>query len=168
MQTFTYPLFWKFIYRYGNLVISPLLLLYTLSLVALIDKNLIILIPFLLALFILYFLNKSYINFYKLVPYKIEIDDEKIICTDFLFRDKSITIFIKDIESISGGIFDGRYRGLMKVCDGKNKLCVGFFDRINNSSKLVTLILSKVDKKIYDKVIEQIKSIKIKPDIKSK
>jgi hypothetical protein len=168
MQTFTYPLFWKFIYRYGNLVISPLLLLYTLSLVVLIDKNLIILIPFLLALFILYFLNKSYINFYKLVPYKIEIDDEKIICTDFLFRDKSITIFIKDIESISGGIFDGRYRGLMKVCDGKNKLCVGFFDRINNSSKLVTLILSKVDKKIYDKVIEQIKSIKIKPDIKSK
>lgn len=168
MQTFTYPLFWKFIYRYGNLIISPLLLIYALSLVVLIDKNLIVLIPFLLALFILYFLNKSYINFYKLVPYKIEIDDEKIICTEFLFRDKSVTIFIKDIESISGGIFDGRYRGLMKVCDGKNKLCIGFFDRIINSSKLVTLILSKVDKKIYDKVIEQIKSIKIKPDIKSK
>ncbi len=168
MQTFTYPLLWKFIYRYGNLVITPLLLLYTLSLVILIDKNLIILIPFLLSLFILYFLNKSYINFYKLVPYKIEIDNEKIICTDFLFRNKTITIFIKDVESISGGIFDGRYRGLMKVCDGKNKLCIGFFDRLNNSSKLVTFILSKVDKKIYDKVIEQIQSIKIRPDVKSK
>lgn len=168
MQTFTYPLLWKFIYRYGNLVITPLLLLYTLSLVILIDKNLIILIPFLLSLFILYFLNKSYINFYKLVPYKIEIDNEKIICTDFLFRNKTVTIFIKDVESISGGIFDGRYRGLMKVCDGKNKLCIGFFDRLNNSSKLVTFILSKVDKKIYDKVIEQIQSIKIRPDVKSK
>jgi hypothetical protein len=56
----------------------------------------------------------------------------------------------------------------MKVCDGKNKICIGFFDRLNNSSKLVTLILSKVDKKIYDKVIEQIQSIKIKPDTKSK
>lgn len=168
MQTFTYPLLWKFIYRYGNLVITPLLLLYTLSLVILIDKNLIILIPFLLSLFILYFLNKSYINFYKLVPYKIEIDNEKIICTDFLFRNKIVTIFIKDVESISGGIFDGRYRGLMKVCDGKNKLCIGFFDRLNNSSKLVTFILSKVDKKIYDKVIEQIQSIKIRPDVKSK
>jgi len=168
MQTFTYPVIWKFIYRYGNLVITPLLLLYALSLVALIDKNLIILIPFLLSLFILYFLNKSYINFYKLVPYKIEVDDEKIFCSEFLFRDKTVTIFIKDIESISGGIFDGRYRGLMKVCDGKNKLCIGFFDRLTNSSKLVTLILSKVDKKIYDKVIEQIQSIKIKPDTKSK
>ncbi len=168
MQTFTYPLLWKFIYRYGNLVITPLLLLYTLSLVILIDKNLIILIPFLLSLFILYFLNKSYINFYKLVPYKIEIENDKIICTDFLFRNKTVTIFIKDVESISGGIFDGRYRGLMKVCDGKNKLCIGFFDRLNNSSKLVTFILSKVDKKIYDKVIEQIQSIKIRPDVKSK
>ncbi len=168
MQSFTYPLLWKFIYRYGNLVITPLLLLYALSLVTLIDRNLIVLIPFLLSLFILYFLNKSYINFYKLVPYKIEVDCEKIFCSEFLFRDKTVTIFIKDIDSISGGIFDGRYRGLMKVCDGKNKLCIGFFDRLNNSSKLVTLILSKVDKKIYDKVIEQIQSIKIKPDTKSK
>ncbi|MFZ1519546.1 MAG: hypothetical protein WAU11_12255 [Ignavibacteriaceae bacterium] len=166
MQTFTYSLLWKFIYRYGNLVVTPLLLIYTLSLVTLIDKNLVILIPFLLSLFILYYLNKSYISFYKLVPYKIEIDSEKIICSNFLFKSKTVTIYIKDIESISGGIFDGKYRGLMKVCDGKNKLCIGFFDRLKNSSKLVTLILSKVDKKIYDKVIEQIQSIKIKPEIK--
>jgi len=168
MQTFTYSFIWKFIYRYGNLIVTPFLLLYALSLITLIDKNLIILIPFLLSLFILYYLNKSYINFYKVVPYKIEVDDEKIICSHFLFRDKTITILIKDIESISGGIFDGRYRGLMKVCDGKNKLCIGFFDRLKNSSKLVTLILSKVDKKIYDKVIEQIQSSKIKPEIKNK
>ncbi|MDP2366435.1 MAG: hypothetical protein Q8M94_22000 [Ignavibacteria bacterium] len=168
MQTFTYPFPWKFIYRYGNLVITPLLLLYALSLVTLIDKNLIILIPFLLSLFILYYINKSYLKFYKMVPYKIEVDDEKIICSQFLFRDKTVTIFIKDIESISGGIFDGRYRGLMKVCDGKNKLCIGFFDRLNNSSKLVTLILSKVDKKIYDKVITQIQSTKIRSETKNK
>ena len=168
MQTFTYSFFWRFIYRYGNLFITPLLLLYSLSLVNLFDKNLIVLIPFLLSLFILYYLNKSYINFYKLVPYKIEVNDEKIICTDFLFRNKTITISLKEIESISGGIFDGRYRGLMKVCDGKNKLCIGFFDRLKNSGKLVTLILSKVDKKIYDKAIENIQSTKIKPEIKNK
>jgi hypothetical protein len=149
-------------------VVTPLLLVYALSLVTLIDKNLIVLIPFLLSLFIIYYLNKSYINFYKLVPYKIEIDNEKIICTNFLFRDKSITIFIKDIDSISGGIFEGKYRGLMKVCDGKNKLCIGFFDRLNNSGKLVTIILSKVDKKIYDKVITQIQSAKIRPETKNK
>ena len=168
MQTFTYPIFWKFIYRFGNILLTPLLLFYALSLVTLIDKNLVILIPFLLSLFILYFLNKSYINFYKLVPNKIEIDGENLICSEFLFRNKKIIIEIKNIESISGGIFDGRYRGLMKVCDGKNKICIGFFDRLTNSSKLVTFILSKVDRKIYDKVIEQIQSSKIRPDVKSK
>lgn len=163
MQTFTYPIFWKFIYRYFNLIVTPLLLLYAVSIAPLIDKNLVILIPFLLSLFILYYLNKSYIKFYKIIPYSIQIDNEKIICSDFIFKDKSITIFIKDIDTISGGIFDGKYRGIMKVCDGKNKICVGFFDKLNNSNKLVTLILSKVDKKIYDKVIEQIQSSKIKP-----
>jgi len=168
MQTFTYSFFWKFIYRYFNLVVTPLLLIYAFSLVTLIDKNLVIIIPLLLSLFIIYYLNKSYINFYKLVPYKIEIDDEKIICSNFLFRDKTVTILIKDIESISGGIFEGKYRGLMKVCDGKNKLCIGFFDRLKNSGKLVTLILSKVDKKIYDKTIEQIQSSKIRPGTKNK
>ncbi|MBK7629251.1 MAG: hypothetical protein IPJ23_00645 [Ignavibacteriales bacterium] len=131
-----------------------------------IDKNLVILIPFLLSLFVIYYLNKSYINFYKLVPYKIEVDTEKIICTEFIFKDKSITIFIKDIDAISGGIFDGKYRGIMKICDGKSKVCIGFFDRLTDSNKLVTLILSKVEKKIYDKVIEQIQSAKIKPDTK--
>jgi len=168
MQTFTYSFFWKFIYRYFNLVVTPLLLIYAFSLVTLIDKSLVIIIPLLLSLFIIYYLNKSYINFYKLVPYKIEIDDEKIICSNFLFRDKTVTILIKDIESISGGIFEGKYRGLMKVCDGKNKLCIGFFDRLKNSGKLVTLILSKVDKKIYDKTIEQIQSSKIRPETKNK
>lgn len=166
MQTFTYPIFWKFIYRYLNLMLTPMLIVYAVSVATLIDKNLIILIPFLLSLFVIYYLNKSYINFYKLVPYKIEVDAEKIVCTEFIFKDKSITILIKDIDSISGGIFEGKYRGMMKVCDGKNKICIGFFDRLNDSSKLVTHILSKVDKKIYDKVIEQIQSAKIKPDSK--
>ena len=164
MQTFTYPFFWKFIYRYGNIIITPLLLLYILPLALNIDRNLILILPFILSLLLLYYINKAYFNFYKLVPNRIEADEEKIICSEFLFRDKMITIFIKDIESISGGIFDGRYRGLMKVCDGKNKICIGFFDRMKNSTKLVTLLLSKVDKEIYDGVIERIQSIKIKPE----
>ncbi len=168
MQIFTYPFFWKFIYRYVNLVVTPLLIIYAISLTTLIDKSLIILIPFLLSLFIIYYLNKSYITFYKLIPYKITADDEKMVCTNFLFQNKSLMILYKDIESVSGGIFEGKYRGMMKICDGKNKMCIGFFDRLNNSNKLITLILSKVEKDIYDKVIEQIQSAKIKPETKSK
>lgn len=168
MHIYTYPWFWKFIYRYGNIVITPLLLLYTFPIALNLDKNLILLIPFVLSLFLLYYINKSYFKFYKLVPNKIETDGEKIICSEFLFRDKKITIMIKDIESLSGGIFDGKYRGLMKVCDGKNKICIGFFDRMKDSGKLLAIILSKVDRKIYDSVIEKIQSIKIRPEINKK
>jgi hypothetical protein len=73
---------------------------------------------------------------------------------------------MKDIDSLSGGIFDGRYRGLMKVSDGKNKVAIGFFDRMIGSQKLVSQLLSKVDMKIYNEVIPKIKELKIKPEIK--
>ena len=166
MKTFTYPFFWKIVYRYGNLIISPLLLIYCFSVLSLIDNNILYLLPFIISLIILYSLNKYYFDFYKIIPYKIEADEEKLVCSQFLFRNKTLTVYIKDIEKLSGGIFNGRFRGVMKICDGKNKICIGFFDRINKSSTLITLILSRVDKKIYDDVIENIKSLKIRPDIK--
>ena len=168
MQVFTYSVFWKFVYRYLNVVLTPLLILYILPIGLRLDKDLILFIPFILSVYILYYLNKSYFIFYKLVPYKIEADDEKIICSQFISKQKEITILMKDIDSLSGGIFDGRYRGLMKVSDGKNKLAIGFFDRMIGSQKLVTLLLSKVDIKIYNEVIPKIKELKIKPEIKSK
>ncbi len=166
MQTFTYSFFWKITYRYGNLVVSLLLLLYIFPVALQLDKNLIFLLPFIISLLLLYYINKSYFTFYKLVPFVIEADEQKLECKNFLFRDKTITIYYKDIESLTGGIFDGKYRGLLKVCDGKNKICIGFFDRMQNSSKLVTLILSKVDKNIYDDIINKLESMKIKPGSK--
>jgi len=162
MQNFTYSSFWKLTYRYGNIIISFLLLLYIIPLALKLDRNLILILPFIVSLFLLYYINKSYFNFYKLVPFKIEADEQKIVCTNFFFRGKTVTIYYKDIDSLSGGIFEAKYRGLMKICDGKNKICIGFFDRMKNSSKLVTLILSKVDKKIYDDVIGILESVKIR------
>jgi hypothetical protein len=167
MQAFTYSFFWKITYRYGNLFISILLIFYIIPLAINVDRSLILILPLIVSLLLLYYINKSYFIFYKLVPFKIEADDEKIFCTNFLFRGKSVTIYYKDIESLSGGIFEAKYRGLMKICDGKNKLCIGFFERMKNSSKLVTLILSKVDRKIYDEIILKLESIKIKQKSKS-
>lgn len=168
MQVFTYSAFWKFVYRYLNLVLTPVMLLYILPIALNLDNKLILLIPFFISVYLLYYINKSYFIFYKLVPYKIEADDEKIICSQFIFRQKKITILMKNIESLSGGIFDGRYRGLMKVSDGKNKISIGFFDRMTNSQKLVTLLLSKVDINIYNDVLPKIEELKIKPETKNK
>lgn len=97
---------------------------------------------------------------YKVMPYKIEADDEKMICCEFIFSDKEIVINYTDIESLSGGIFDGKLRGIMKVCDGRKNICIGFSGRMKDSKKLMTMVLSKVNKEIYDSVIDRLQALK--------
>jgi len=159
-QTFTYQFLFRIIFRYGNIIITPLLLLYTISLIAFLDEKIILALPLLVNLFLIYFLNRHYFNLYKILPYLIEADDEKIICSKFFLSKKEIVIFYKDVTSLSGGIFENKISGVMKVCDGKNQTCIGFYQRLNNSSKLATVLLSKVNHEIYDNVLEKIKSRK--------
>lgn len=157
-QTFTYPFLFRIIFRYGNIIITPLLLLYTIPLVTFLDEKIILAFPLLINLFLIYFLNRHYFNLYKILPYLIEADDEKITCSEFFLSKKEIVIYYDNIAALSGGIFENKISGVMKVCDGKNNLCVGFYQRMNNSGKLATIILSKVNRELYDIVLEKIKS----------
>lgn len=91
-----------------------------------------------------------------MMPYKIEINNDKVTCSDFFFSRKQIIIFYEDIISLSGGIFENKLSGIMKVCDGKNDACIGFNQRLSNSSKLATILLSKVNRPLYDKVLKRI------------
>jgi hypothetical protein len=161
-QTFTYPFLFRIIFRYGNIIITPLLLLYTIPLVTFLDEKIILAFPLLVNLFILYYLNRHYFYLYKILPYLIEADDEKITCSQFFLSKKEIVIYYNDVASLSGGIFENRISGLMKICDGKNNVCFGFYHRLNNSSKLATILLSKVNRNIYDNVLEKIMSGKKK------
>ncbi|MBE0571131.1 MAG: hypothetical protein IH618_06265 [Ignavibacteriaceae bacterium] len=161
-QTFTYPFLFRIIFRYGNIIITPLLLLYTIPLVTFLDEKIILAFPLLVNLFLIYFLNRHYFDLYKILPYLIEADDEKITCSEFFLSKKEIVIYYDDIASLSGGIFENKISGIMKVCDEKNNLCIGFYQRLNNSGKLATIILSKVNRELYDIVLEKIKSGKQK------
>lgn len=161
-QTFTYPFLFRIIFRYGNIIITPLLVLYTIPLVTFLDEKIILAFPLLVNLFLIYFLNRHYFNLYKILPYLIEADDEKITCSEFFLSKKEIVIYYNDVSSLSGGIFENKISGVMKVCDGKNNLCIGFYQRLNKSGKLATIILSKVNRELYDIVLEKIKSGKQK------
>jgi hypothetical protein len=79
-----------------------------------------------------------------------------MICSDFLFYKDPVTIFFKDISSLEGGIFQGRLGGVMRIKDGTHNRTVGFYDKIKDSRKLETFILSKVNRKIYDDVVERL------------
>ena len=156
-QTFKYPFLFRIIFRYGNIIITPLLLLYTIPLVTFLDEKIILAFPLMVNLLLIFFLNRHYFNLYKILPYLIEADDEKIICSKFFLSKKEVVIYYNDVASLSGGIFENRISGVMKVCDGSN-VCVGFYQRLNNSGKLATILLSKVNRELYDIVLEKIKS----------
>lgn len=157
-QVFTYPFLFRIIFRYGNIIITPLLVLYTIPLVVLLDENIILAFPLVINLFIIYFLNRHYLKFYKILPYRIESDDEKIVCSIFFLSKKEVVIYYNDISSLSGGIFENKISGLMKVFDNRNNVCIGFYQRLNNSGKLATIIVSKVSQDLYDNALEKIKS----------
>lgn len=156
MQLFTYPYFFKLIYRYGNMPVTIILSIYLVPSVVNLDKNLLYLIPVILLLLMIYVVNKHYLNLYKIIPYRIEADEEKMICTDFIFSGKEFTIYYSDIESLKGGVFEGRLSGVMRVCDRKNQVCIGFFNRLKRADKLQTLLLQKVPRKVYDEVLEKV------------
>jgi hypothetical protein len=100
--------------------------------------------------------NRAYLTYYIILPYKIEADDEKMICSDFLLSKKVVTIYFKDIAMLQGGVFSGRSSGIMKLRDSKSKLQVGFSQKMKNSEKLIAVILSKVSKDLYDEVISNL------------
>jgi hypothetical protein len=100
--------------------------------------------------------NRTYLTYYKIIPYKIEADDDKMICSDFMFSKNDVTIYFKDIDNLSGGIFSGKSSGIMKVNDSKSKFQVGFSQKMKNSEKLIALILSKVPKDLYNEVINNL------------
>lgn len=156
MQSFKYQPFFRFLYRYGNIPVTILLSVYAVSLAVNIDKGIVYIIPFVVTFLVIYFLNRHYLMLYKILPYKIEVDDEKMICSDFLFYKEPITILFKDISSLEGGIFQGRLNGVMRIKDGTNNRTIGFYDKMKDARKLETLILSKVNKKIYDEVVDRL------------
>jgi hypothetical protein len=156
MQSFTYSLIVKIIFRFGNIFVTLLLSIYLIPVFYYIDQNMILILPLIIGLIILYMVNRTYLTYYLILPYKIEVDDEKIICTDFLLSKKVVTIYYKDIDKLQGGVFSGRSSGIMKLRDGKSKLQVGFSQKMNNSEKLIALILSKVSKDLYNEVINNL------------
>ncbi len=162
MQSFTYGFSNKFLYRYGNIPVTLLLLIYLLISVTNLSGSLIYLIPLIISALLIYFLNRHYLNLYKVLPYKIEADNEKIKCGNFLLSKKKVTIYYTDVKYLKGGIFEGKISGLMYVYDGKNNISIGFFNSIKDVKALQTIILSKVNRNVYDDVVNKVQQNKTK------
>jgi hypothetical protein len=167
MQIFTYTAIFKFIFRFANIIITLLLLLFLIPAAGKLDEHIVYFAPFLLTIAMIYFINKHYLSTYKIIPYKIQANGEKIICSDYLFSQKTVTLYYNDITELQGGIFDGKITGLMLIKDGRNNRTIGFYSKIKHAKQLETLILSKVPTPVYDKVVDRVAKIERENNIGS-
>lgn len=156
MQVFTYPKFYKIILRFGNIPLTLLLILYLIPSVVLVDKHPILMIPLIISSLLIFLLNKLYITLYKIIPYKIVADEGRLICSEFLFSKKEIRIDFSNINKLKGGIFEGKLYGILKIYDGKNNIYIGYFNKLKNSKMLGNILLSKVNKSVYEEVINNV------------
>ncbi|MGE5400264.1 MAG: hypothetical protein ACM3S2_07660 [Ignavibacteriales bacterium] len=154
---FTYPLIPKLIFRYANIPVTFLLLMYLfLSIVALRVSSL-SLIPAFINIMLIYFVNRYYFRSYKIFPYKIEVDDVKMICSDFPFSNKIIQIKFEDIERITGSIFNEFKNKSIHIYDGKQNITIAFSLHLSKINELLTIILSKIRKEKSDELLAKLR-----------
>lgn len=91
-----------------------------------------------------------------------------MICSDYFKKSKRIEIKLSDIDEIEGGVLSGTPAKSIYIHDGKNDILVGISPNLRNSSKLITIILSNVNKSLYDYILLQMKELNQPSLIKDK
>jgi hypothetical protein len=159
-KTFTYSLLYRLIYKFGSVPVTLILLLYVPALILAFKYEYKYFASAFFLTSLIIFINRYFYTIAKHVAYKIQTDDTKITATEFLFRKKTVELTYNEIDKLSGGIFSGKPRGLMKLENTRENKCIAFFHTIENARVLETLVLSKVEQKIYDSVIAKLSANK--------
>ncbi len=105
MQTFEYPLLAKIVYRYANIPVTIILFIYFLVSIGAMTDSWYWVMSVIVHALLIFFVNRYYWRSYKGFPYKIEVDNEKMICSNFFMSKKKIEIKMTDIEALRGGVF---------------------------------------------------------------
>ena len=151
MKEFTYSTFYKLLYRFGNIPVTLILLVYLFVFSAGMHNGYFYILLVVVTAYLIYKVNRLYLELYKILPAKITSAEEELICSDFfLKKNKEIRIKYEDIGKLDGGVFQSKLSGLMRIHDTRNNICIGFYPRMNNSRILVTILLNKVPKEVYE------------------
>lgn len=161
MKTFTYSAFARLFYRYANIPITLILLLSLLTALGGLYTSWIYIIPTVVDIIIIYVVNRYYIKSYKRFPYKIEVDNEKMICTDYFFSRKQIELDHSSITKITGGIFSGNIARPIYLHEKKNNIVIGFNSHLKDYDKLLTIILSNIKQELYNDLLTKAKETRI-------
>ena len=160
MKTFKYSIIAKIIYRYANIPANLILVFYLLASAIGIPEDWKFIFPLLINIILIYVLNKFYIKIYKSFPFKIEVNNDKMICSDFVINNRVIEINHSSIKEIRGGIFSGRNYSPLYI--STDKLSIGISPHMKDFNKLLTIVLTNIKKELYEELLESIKKLALK------
>lgn len=160
MITYKYSFFARLLYRYGNIPLTLLLLVYlAMSVIGLLSQWYFIFFVAVNSTIIIW-LNRYYIRTYKIFPFTISADNEKLICSDFLMSPKIIEIPILNIDKITGGIFSGYPTRPTYIHDAEQNVTIGFYSNAGSFNELLMTVIKNVNEKLYQQLIEKIKKLR--------
>jgi hypothetical protein len=154
MITFKYSFISKLFYKYSIILVNLLLLLYLFFSIFAITQDWKFIFPLLINLILVYILNRYYLKIYKSFPFKIIADNEKIICSDFILKDRTLEIHHSEITKITGGIFSGSKFMPLYISTSKTK--IGISRHIINYNELLKIVLSNIPKELYLNLLDNI------------
>ncbi|MBI1933604.1 MAG: hypothetical protein HYS24_13820 [Ignavibacteriales bacterium] len=154
MKTFKYTLFSRLFYKYSIIPVNLILAVYILISLLSISSDWRYIFPLLIKLILFYIFNRFYIRMYKSFPFTIEINNEELICHDFIFNNRKVEIKHNDITDITGGLFAGRSYTPIYIFTSKEK--VGISPHLKDYNELLKIILTNVTKEVYMKSLSKI------------
>lgn len=157
MENFKYSFWAKVIYRYGNIISTLLLSIHLVSSIYMMFQKWYFGLPAIINAVVIYIINRYFFRTYRLFPFSVEADNEKIICKDFFFSKKEFTIKMEDIDKISGGIFSGYPTRPIYIHDGKQNITIGFYSHVGNFQKLLTKILQNIPQYLYNDLTDKLR-----------
>lgn len=157
MKTFKYSFIPRLIYRYANIPANLILIFYLIASALGMLTEWKFIFPLIITLIMLYVLNRFYLRMYKSFPFIVEIDNEKMICSDFVVNNREVEIYHSEIKEIMGGIFSGR--AYMPLYLKTDNIKLGISPHIKDYNKLLTIILTNISKELYTSLLDKINKI---------
>lgn len=158
MKTYTYPIFAKTIYRFANFPITFFLFLYVIITAVESFQKIYFVIPLIVNIIIIYYLNRYYFRSYKVTPFKIEIDNKKISCSDFYLSNKKVDLNWLEITEIKGGIFAGSQTSPIYLISEPQKITIKINHHLKNYNEFLTMVLQNIEQKLYDELLSTMKN----------
>lgn len=158
MENFKYSFWARVIYRYGNIISTLLLSVHLASSIYMMFQKWYFGLPAIINAAVIYIINRYFFKTYRLFPFLIEANNEKIICKNFFFSKKEFTIKMEDIDQVTGGIFSGYPTRPIYIHDSAQNITIGFYSHVGNFQKLLTKILQNIPQYLYNNLTDGLRN----------